>query len=233
MRPAFHTIGDRVISDTDIFRVEWNCRGMMVVTSVGNRVLRGTGLLQLIPDLLWHRPLNLQVGWRIEPNAPLIQSEIADIRNYPDLPISTQGLPDLLLDLPARFLAFQTQSRLILTRWDEVLAAGWRRKAFWIALTDIAYAVTPLIAVAPAEQMPFLKGLLEARAPNHFSSGLSQAVVDRYGLHRRYPALVVEPLHLETLVNDPSALRASLALSPGWQQTIARIRSAQSPSLGD
>jgi hypothetical protein len=233
MKPAFHTVGDRVISDSDIYRVEWNSRGMMVATSVGNRVLRGTGLLQLLPDFLSRQPLNLKVGRRIEPNAPLLRSEITDIRNAPDLPVSTQVLPDLLLDLPARFLAFQMPARLILTRWDEVLAAGWRRKGFWFALADIAYLVTPPVAIAPADQMPFLRRILDARAPNHFSASLTQAVVDRYGLQRRFPALAVEPLQLETLINDPSALSACIALSPVWQQAIARIRSAQRPSLGD
>ena len=231
-RPIYHTIGNRVIPDLDIFRMEWNSKGMMVATTIGNRVLRGTGLLQLLPDLLWRRPLNLKIGRRIEPNAPLIHSEITDIRNAPDLPVSTQVLPDLLLDLPEPFLGFQTPSRLTLTKWDELLAAGWRRKGFWFALADIAYVVTPPVAIPPAGQMPFLTELITARAPNHFSASLSQAVVDRYGLQRRYPALAVDPLPLEALINDDSSLRDCIPLSPVWQQTVARVRTAQRPNFG-
>ena len=231
-RPIFHVIGDRVILATDVLRVEWNSKGMLVATSLGNRVLRGQGLLQLLPDFLWRRPLICQVGTRIEPNAPVLNSNIEDIRSAPDLPVSTQTIPDLLLDLPGPFVGFQSLPRLTVARWDDVMAAGWRGKGFWFALPDIAYLVTPPAEIPKPDRMPFLTGIVAARMPNHFAAGLSASVVQQYVLHGRYSALTVEPIQLEALINDPTAIRGAIVLSPAWQQTVTRSR-APGMSLGD
>ncbi len=184
MKPVHHIIGSMVIPDAEIIRVEWNVRGMLVVTTLGNIVVRGESLLQLLPDFLSRRALTLQVGLPVEPSGlPIAIPSITDIRSAPDLPVSTQFIPDLLLDIPARFVGFQTPSRLILAQWDDLLAAGWRRKAFWFALSDMAYIVTPLVEIATADRMAFLKRILASREPNHFAAGLSADVIRQYSFY--------------------------------------------------
>lgn len=233
MKPAIiHTIGEFACPDAEILHVDWNGKAMMIATSVANWIVRGTGLLYLVPDVLHRLPLNIRIGDCIAPSAPIVRTAVADIRNGPDLPVCTQCLPDLLLDLPKGALVFQSANRLVVTRWDNVLAMGWRGSSFWIALVDTAYVIHPRTPVPPTDRIQFLQLIFSTRTPKCYAVGLSDAVATRYDLRDRYLAVRIDPLPLEVLAADYNSIRAAIPLSGGWAKTVAAIQQ-QGRSIGD
>jgi hypothetical protein len=224
MKPVIHTIGEFTCPDSEVLHVDWNGRGMMVATGVGNRVIRGSGLLYLLPDVLHRVPLNIRIGTCIAPSAPIIRTVVTHVCTSPDLPVCTQRVPDLLLDFPKGTLVFESASRLVVARWDRVLALGWRGSSFWFALPNIAYVIHPRTPVPPTNRIEFLRQLISTRTPTCFVTELSEGVQQRYDLRQRFLADRIIPLELAILATDDSSIHSAVALSERWDRAISQFR---------